>query len=345
MSYEVEAIVNPNAAPNVSQAPVMREPREIDPYQVRAYKPNQAKQDADPIGQPDKVESAPVEPKVSEETVKLSAEMAAKAKREQMFRQQQQALQKDRAALVAEKEELAQLRAMKDKLAAKDYSGLDGLVDYNEYSQYQVNKINSTDPREEEFRKLSTKIESIEKTTQENLEKQYQAAIEERRIAAEQFLTSASPEVFSRVKDISSKNEKKIEEAVVHHILDVWENDNEEISVEEAMKNVQQDLSERVVSWGSYMSPTEMVEVVKKWPQERVSQLMNQLSQFGKPARPEDTRAPLPPMKQGLRTLTNQVTAGDGKGPRKPLYQIMNDQDRWEEARRRAEERLQTAKP
>ncbi len=315
MSYEVEAIANPNAsvmAPSAN-APIMRPEREIDPYQVRGYRPTQAKQEQnkEPIGQPDKVkEGLPVEPKASEETVKLSTEMAAKAKREAQYRQQQQLLQKERAALAAEKEELTQLRAMNQKLAAKDYSGLEGLVDYNEYSQYQVNKLNSTDPTQEELKTLKGEIQDLKKTTEENLTKQFEAAVNERRIAAKQ-LVSTNPE-FAKVK------KAKAEEAVVQHILDTWEHDSEELSVEQAAKEVQEILMENARKWAALLEDEKEAAVV------------------------EEQKKALPPLKPGIRTLTNQVTAGSGKGPQKPLYEIRNDQERWEEARRRAEARLQT---
>src|SRR5271170_756724 len=136
MSYEVESISTGSPGNPVvqSSSPVMREERTVSPYEMRGPKTL--------IGQQD-INKTPVETKGAPEgTVKLSPQLAALARREQKFRSQQQEYAKKEAALTAEREELTQLRAMKQKLAVKDYSGLDDLVDYNEYSQYQVNKLN-----------------------------------------------------------------------------------------------------------------------------------------------------------------------------------------------------------
>ncbi len=299
MAFEREAI--PDSAPAIQHnAPsVMREEAIFDPYKARSTRP---------VGQPDKVEgNAAVEPKPTEDTVKLSPQVAALARKEQRFRAQQQELEKERAAIAAEKAEVAQFKAMKEKLAAKDYSGLDGLVDYNEYSQYQVDKLNGSDPVKEELSKIHNKISAIEKNSQDNISKQFEAAVSERRLAVTE-LVDKSPE-FSRIK------KAKAHEAVVQHILDTWEHDSKEISVQQAAKEVEEIL----------------VENAKKW---------SALLEEEKEAVVEDEKKPLPPLKQGLKTLTNAVIAGDIKRPSRSL-QHMSDSERWAEARRRAEEKLQ----
>lgn len=307
MSYEKEAIVsNPSAIP-VQSASVMKEEMTYDPYRGRtartALPPS--------IGQGDKGEgTAPVESGATEETVKLSPQVAALARKEQRFRQQQQEMEKERASIAAEKEEIAQLKAMKAKLAAKDYSGLDGLVDYNEYSQYQVDKLNGSDPVAEEIKRLNGKLNDLEKSTQDNVTKQFEAAVSERRTATNALIES-SPE-FPRIK------KAKAQEAVVKHILDTWENDSQELSIEQAAKEVEQLLVEKAKQWAALLEDEKEAVV-------------------------EGEKKQLPPLKQGLKTLTNQVTAGDIKRPAKPLHH-MSDSERWAEARRRVEEKLQQQK-
>lgn len=303
MSYEVEAISD-SASPSPSQMPTMREERVLNPYEVKSPKIAQK------IGQPDiSRASLPEEPKAPEETVKLSPQVAALARREQKFRALQQQLEKDRAALAAEKEEIAQLRAMKEKLKAKDYSGLDGLVDYNEYSQYQVNKLNGVDPVSEEFKKLNGKISEIEKNAQENISRQFEAAVSERRNATKALIDQENSQ-FPRIK------KAKAHEAVVQHILDTWEHDSQELSVEQAAKEVEEILVEKARQWSQLLEEEKKVDEVG------------------------DQKKQLPPLKPSLKTLTNQVTAGDLKRPQKSLHH-MSDSERWAEARRRAEEKLQ----
>jgi hypothetical protein len=304
MAYEREAIADTASAIPTAAPPIMREEVVYDPYRHTKTQPKALSA----IGQADKTEgSAAVDAKPTEEPVKLSPQVAALARKEQRFRQQQQELEKARAALDAEKAEVAELKAMKAKLAAKDYSGLEGLVDYNEYSQHQISKLNGADPVKEEISKLNNKITELEKTTQNNISKQFEAAVSERRIATKE-LVDKTPE-FARIKKANAY------EAVVQHILDTWEHDSKELSVEDACKEVAEILQEKAQQWAALLEDE-------------------------KPAAPEEEKKTLPPLKQGLKTLTNQVTAGDIKRPPKSL-QHMNDAERWAEARRRAEEKLQ----
>lgn len=307
MSHEVEALSNiPINAQSITE---MREEKVLNPYQPRPTRPLAT---PPPVGQADMGRGTEEAAKPSEETVKLSPQIAALARKEQKFRQQLAELEKQKAVVAAEKSEIAELRAMRDKLAAKDYSGLEGLVDYNDYSQYQVNKLNGMDPVQEEFKKLNGKISEIEKSAQENVSKQFEAAVNERRTAAAQLIEKTDQ--FPKLK------KAKATEAVVKHILDTWEHDSEELSVEQAAKEVEEGIIERAKQWASLLE------------EEKEGELLE-----------EGKAKLLPPMKAAVKTLTNQVTAGELKRPQKS-YQGMNDQDRWAEARRRAEEKLQTGR-
>jgi hypothetical protein len=295
MSYEVQALpdsVNSPVIPTTTQT--MREERIIDPYAVRPTRLT---------GQPDIARVPEGKP---EETVRLSPQVALLARREQKFRQQQQALERERTTLAAEKQEIAQLRAMKEKLEAKDYSGLDGLVDYNDYSQYQVNRLNGANPVDDEIKRLNGKISEIEKNATENISRQFEAAVSERRIATSELVDKTDQ--FPRIK------KAKAHEAVVQHILDTWEHDSKELSIEQAAKEVESILLEKAQQWATLLAEDSEVEPPKK---------------------------ALPPLKQGLRTLTNQVTAGDVTKRTRVSLQHLSESDRWAEARKRAEEKLQ----
>jgi len=111
----------------------------------------------------------------------------------------------------------------------------------------------------------------------------------------------------------------KMQEAVVQHILDTWEHDNIDLTPEQAAKEVEELLIERA--------------------NEEYAKLSG-LSKIKSKSAVVDEKKQLPPLKQGIKTLTNNMTAtGEIKRPAKS-FQGMTDNERWAEARRRAEEKL-----
>lgn len=320
MAFERESIPDSSSQgiPSLSQQPIMREDREFDPYKYRNGIPrkqlgqNVPKVENSNIGQadtPEKPDLEELKPASAEESVKLSPQMAALARREQKFRQSQEQLEAEKAQIASEREELAQLRAMREKLGKKDYSALDGLVNYDEYSNYQVEKANGVDPVQEELKKLNGKISDFEKNAQENLTKQYEAAVDGRREATRELIDNSTE--FPSIKKAAAH------EAVVKHILDTWENDSEELSVEQAAKEVEEALREQAKEWAALLE-----EEKKEAPQV-----------------PDAEQKTLPPIKQAIKTLTNEVTSGVPKSPRRSLAGL-SDSERWAEARRRAEEKM-----
>ena len=150
----------------------------------------------------------------------------------------------------------------------------------------------------------------MEKFSQENVSKQYEAAVSERRLAANKLVTEGDK--FPRIKKAGAT------EAVVQHILDTWEHDNEELSVEQAAQEVEEILVEKAKEWAALLEEEKAAAEVEAPPSEK-----KQLPPINKPS---------------VKTLTNQVTASDFK-PKKS-FQGMSDSERWAEARRRAEERM-----
>jgi len=309
MSFEREALPDSSSIINPSQMP-MREERTVDPYAVRAPRPPGGQQDI-------RRDNLTSEPRAPEETVKLSPQVAALARREQKFRQEKMEFERNRASLAKEREDIAQYKAMKEKLAAKDYSGLDGLVDYNDYSQYQINKYAGQDPVQERLTHLDKKIADIEKFSEDNANKQFEAAVSERRQAAKQLIDSSQN--FPMIKKANAQ------EAIVHHILDTWENDKDkngnpiELSIEEAAKEVEEGLKERAREWSALLQDQQETKEIQTAPDRKV----------------------LPALKPQMKTLTNQAIAGDLKRPAKPYSLMTNDAERWAAARERALAKLQ----
>jgi hypothetical protein len=241
----------------------------------------------------------------SVESVTLSPAAAALARKEQKFRQQQQELKAKEQELEADRAAIAEYKALKAKLAAKDYSDVEKLVDYSDYSNYLIEKGNVNTPEQEEIKRLSAKLDDIDKAQKDDVSKRFDAAVNERRSAVKQLVGSDA--AFSTIKEL------KAEEAVVTHILDTWEHDSVDLTVEQAAKEVEDLLLEKATKWS------------------QVSKIKPQATQEKKE---------LPPLKSGVKTLTNNMApTGEIKRPQKS-YEGMSETERYKEARRRAEEKL-----
>jgi hypothetical protein len=312
MSYEVEAVaptVTPTDA-SVTSSPVMREERVVEPYRQRISKITT--QPMEQIGQQNTNEvnvtptAGETQPKPTEETVTLSPQMAALARKEQAFRRQQQEFKAQLAAAQAQQAELNELRAMKEALASRDFSKIQDLVPYNDYATWLIENGSQTTPEQQALKKLETELEGVKKSQKDDVEKRFEAAVAERRTAVKELVES-KPE-YSSIKELGQQ------EAVVQHILDTWEHDDVELSVEQAALEVEQALVERGQKWAS-------------------------ISKLKGTAKPEEKKE-LPPMKSGAKTLTNEMTIqGEVKSPRRS-FQGLTDSERYAEARRRAEEKL-----
>lgn len=308
MAYTRETIVEPTSAVPAAIPAVMRDPVSIDTY--AHAKARETKLSA--VGQPDKSnESQPVETKAPADSVTLSPQVAALARKEQRFRQEQEKLKADREALNAERTRLAQLGELEKKLAAKDYSGLEDKIDYEAYTQHLLNKQQSTDPKEQALKELKDEVSGIKKANQEYQERQFEAAVNERKLASAKLLAT-DPKLSTFQSKVEKANPAvKLPDVITQHILDTWEHESEELSVEQATQEVQNAIVEKAKAWASVLDEE-----------------------------PREEKKQLPPLKQGLKTITNQVTAGELSRPPKS-YQHMSDSERWAEARRRAEAKLQ----
>lgn len=309
MAYERSLITETNSAIPTQPAIIMREEREVD--HRATSRPQLKTVSRETTGQSNINSSEKVAseaPPAAEETVTLSPQLAALARKEQRYRQNEQALKAKEVALEAERKEIAELKALKAKLEAKDFSGIEGLVKYDDYTQYLIDKTESVTPEQKALRELTEKITSVEKAHKDDVEKRFEAAVNERRKAVTQ-LVATSP-------DYSSIKELKAEEHVVRHILDTWEHDGIDLSPEDAAKEVEKALLEQAGKWAS----------LPKLKQGTGSS--------------EESQKELPPLKPAIKTLTNNMAAtGEIKRVVKS-FQNMSDTERYAEARRRAEEKL-----
>lgn len=238
------------------------------------------------------------------ESVKLSPQLSALARKEQAHRQREQALKEREKAVEARLAKAEKYDALEKRLAAKDYSALQELgLTYEQYAEYELSRL-SGDKTDPGMKKLESEVEALKKNQEDTAQAQFDETVSEYRkeIAA---LVSKDP-AFSTVKEL------KREDAVLQLILDSWEEDDEEVTVEQAAK----DIEDFLVEEATRMASTTKVK-----------------ARLG-----EGDKRPLPPPRPGLKTLTQQVIPSGEKRPLKSL-QSMSESERYAEARRRVQER------
>lgn len=239
-----------------------------------------------------------------EESVRLSPQLSALARKEQAFRQREQALKDREKAIEAKLAEADKYEQLKKKLTEKDFSEAEALgLSYEEYTKYVLEKQGGEDPTKVEIQALRAEIEALKKGTEESAAGQFEETVSEYRKEITK-LVADNP-------DFSSIKELKGEEAVLQLILDTFEEDDEELSITDAAKLVEEKLLEQ---GKAYLS----------------------LSKFKKTeVEPEQRVLPRPVVG---KTLTNDMTASSEKRPLKSL-QHLSESERYAEARRRVLER------
>jgi hypothetical protein len=283
-------------------------PKSFDPAATIGRPAPKSKESSSPEATKAEPEAKTGSPTISEETSKseaapnaqgISPQLAALARREAKLRQEATALENERV-------EIAELKALKEKLAKKDYSELKKFVDYDEYTNYLIEQSSKEDPNQQAIVALKSEVESLRESQKQDIDKRYEAIVGERRRLVKD-LVETNPE-FSTIKEL------KHEETVVQHILDTYEDEGVELSPEEAAKEVEQALLEEAKTWTS-------------------------LSKL-KSAEPEKKDEPKADPK--VKTLTNTMQAtGEIKRNSKPLHLIQSDVERWREARLRAQDKAQ----
>lgn len=283
-------------------------PREVEkPIPVRTITTRSPRPTpAAPIGdQPPTSGSTPVaESTPAAESVRLSPQLSALARKEQAFRQREQAL-KDREKTIADKlasaEKFEQLKA---KLSAKDYSEAEALgLDYEGYTQYLLGKQNGEKPENQALKKLEDEVSALKKGQEENTTKQFDATVAEYRKEIATFV--ASTPGYEGLRDPDNQG------AILQLILDDFEIDGVETSIEQAAKEAKAFLTEKAQRLSVFLEKAEPPVVEEKKP------------------------LPPPVKTTGLKTLTQQVTTGADSAPLKSL-QHMSESERYAEARRRA---------
>lgn len=251
---------------------------------------------ADPIAtQSDIIE----EPK--EESVALSPKISAIARKEAAQRQRELALKQREKSLEAKLANAEKYDQLKAKIAAKDYSAADELgLSYEEYTQHLLNKQAGEKPEEQRFRKVEEELSGFKKEQEERINREYQAnqTLWKKEIAK----VIDENEAFSSIKELNAQ------EAVLKHINDSFDEDDIELTAEEAAKEIEEYLVERAEKMAS------------------LSKIKN---------KSQDAKV-LGPPKTSTNTITQQMTTSSTKQASRPFH-LMSESEQIAEAFRRVQ--------
>jgi hypothetical protein len=241
-----------------------------------------------------------------EESVRVPSKLNAIARKEQEQRQRERRMaqrEKEFADKLAKAEKFEQLQA---KLAAKDYSGADELgMNYEEYTNYLLQKQAGEKPEEQRYRKVESELESLKKSQEEKEIRDYQ--LNQRLWKEEITKEIVDPDKYPEISYWKSKG-KDVEDAILRHVNDSFDEDDLELSVDQAAKEIEKYLADRAEFFSE--SPT----VKKRLPDA-----------------PKVLGAP----KSSPRTITQNMTVTSQKSTSTKPFHLMSEMEQWEEARRR----------
>lgn len=253
---------------------------------------------------------------IPEESVRLSPQLSALARKEQAYRQREQALKQREKDLEAKLSKADQFEQLQTKISSKDFSQAEELgLNYEEYTNYLLNKQSGEDPQTQAFKKLEDEIAGLKKAQEENAQSQFDETVQAYRTELKKAV-EADPK-FLKLKKFSDvgPDGKEISgvDVALQFILDSWEEDQESVAVDEALDLTNKFIEERARKWAA------LIEEPKSEALERE----------------------LPPPRASSKTLTNQMQpSGETPRPQKSL-QHLSESERYAEARRRVLARRQ----
>lgn len=295
----IEAIVN-TMLPNDVPKPI--------PVKVQVTRPGSRPkpQQSQNINQAStNVEARAADSAQTADSVKLSPQITALARKEQALRHRDEALKERERQLEARLAEADKYSQLKSKIAAKDYSEAEAAgLDYDGYTQYKLKRAEDQDPREDAVKTLSAQVEELKRGLEESAKQEYEETMAEYSREIARLIETRGTD-FPRIKKAGRQD------AVKQLIQDTWEEEDKYLSVEDAAKRVEKFLTEEAKKWASLND----LDLPPAEPQ----------------AQPE----------RGSMTLSNQMLpSATSARPHKSL-QHMSDAERYEEARKRVLARRQ----
>lgn len=246
--------------------------------------------------------SAPAEPARAEESLTLSPQISALARKEQAQRQRERAFMQREKELTAKLADAEKYQQIRTKLAAKDYSAADDLgMTHDQYTQYLLDKQAGEDPAEQRYRKVESELEQLKKNQEEQTIQEYKA--NQNLWKQEIAKVVDAGEEFSTIKELGAYD------AVLRHINDSFDEDGIELSAEQAAKEIEDALYARAEKLAS------VSKIKKKFETE-----------------PRVLGAP----KSSPKTITQNMTVTSEKAKSKPFH-LMSESEQIAEAIRRVQ--------
>lgn len=304
MAFSVEAMdVAPAAVPNNQPNQFDLPSKEFVGYDPKGVTPVTGSDRAENVKQEDTVEaSEPAEPARPEESVTLSPQISALARKEQAQRQRERALAQRERELEAKLADAEKYQQIRSKIANKDYSAADELgMTHEQYTQYLLDKQASEDPAEQRYRKVESELEQLKKRQEELVIQEWKA--NQNLWKQEIAKVVDGNEEFSTIKELGAH------EAVLKHINDSFEEDGIELTAEQAAKEIEEALIARAEKLAS------VSKIKKKFE-----------------AEPKVLGAP----KTSPKTITQNMTVTSEKVKSKPFH-LMTESEQIAEAIRRVQ--------
>ncbi len=247
-----------------------------------------------------------------EESVTLSPKVSAIARREQAQRQREQLLKQREADLAAKIADAEKFAALKTKIANKDYSAAEELgLSYDEYTNHLVTKQAEKNPQEERQLKLEQELAQLKKSQEESTVREYEANQKlwkqeiSRVVTADEELSTF--EKRARENGLLEEG-TSFADMILQHVNDSFEEDDIELTAEEAAKEIKEALLGTAKKFSSILGNTTFDAPNKK---------------LGAP-----------------KTITQNMTVSSQKPVRKPFH-LMSESEQIAEAYRRVQEAKQ----
>lgn len=246
---------------------------------------------------------------VIEEPIRLSPAASALARKEQQFRQREQAFKAEENKYLSYKEKAEKFDQLQSRIKEKDFKAAEELgLEYEEYTKYKLAQAGGEDPNAQRIASLEQQLAELKKGQEESVEQQFEATVADYRKDVTALVESKAE--FASLKKFG----KEAIEGAVSLIVDSWEEDEVEMTAEQACQDIKK----------------ELLEIGKKFIE---------LPDL-KPAEALQPPVEIPPPKTGVSTLTNTMQPPSGERPRKSL-QHLSDDERYAEARARVLARRQ----
>lgn len=233
-----------------------------------------------------------------EESVTLSPKVSAIARREQAHRQREQLLKQRESDLAEKLANADKFEKLKAKIAAKDYSAAEEIgLTYEEYTNHLVTKQAEKNPESEKLSKVERELAELKQAQEESTVREYQA---NQTLWKQEISRVVASDEFSAIRELGA------EDLVLQHINDSFEEDEIELTAEEAAKEIE----------GALVGRAEKLAGLSKIKQ----------------------RFETPTRKLGApKTITQNMTVSSQKPVKKPFH-LMSDSEQIAEAYRRVQE-------